>query len=279
MIKLIIKVTVIALLFSVKTMYAQEFHGQAVYESKTKSKGLTMKINGMDADPAQMKAFQERMDKMNEVTFFLNFNKFESVYEEEQKLEAPTGKSGIMMVKSGGDKAKTYKNIKEKMSMVEEDFFGKEFLVTDSLPDWKWELQSETKKIGDYTCYKAVSIKRVTEKDMEEYNEEKKKQNEKTNFFVIEPKETITTVWYTPEIPVSQGPGNFWGLPGLILEASYDDTIILCSKIVLNPKNKTEIKKLKKGKKVSRAEYDKIMTKQFEQMKDGDGNIKIQIGG
>ena len=36
---------------------------------------------------------------------------------------------------------------------------------------------------------------------------------------------------------------------------------------------------IKKGKKVSRTEYDKIMMKQFEQMKDGDGNIKIQVGG
>ncbi len=147
------------------------------------------------------------------------------------------------------------------------------------MPDWKWELLSETKKIGDYTCYKAQSVKRVTEEEIAEFKENQKKQNDgKTVFFSMsEPKDKTTTVWYTPDIPVSQGPADFWGLPGLILEANFDNTTLLCSKVILNPKNKTEIKKLKKGKKVTKAEYDKIINEQLEQMSDGKGNIKIEI--
>ena len=49
-------------------------------------------------------------------------------------------------------------------------------------------------------------------------------------------KETQTvTAWYTPQIPVSNGPEEFQGLPGLILELSYDSQTILCSKISLKP--------------------------------------------
>ncbi|RZJ98139.1 MAG: GLPGLI family protein, partial [Flavobacterium sp.] len=75
----------------------------------------------------------------------------------------------------------------------------------------------------------------------------------------------------------SQGPGEFWGLPGLILEASYDETTILCSKVVLNPKTKNEIKKPKKGKKVTKKEYESLIEKQMEQMTDENGAIRIDI--
>ena len=76
---------------------------------------------------------------------------------------------------------------------------------------------------------------------------------------------------------MSQGPGEFWWLPGLILEANYDNTTILCSKVVLNPKNKTEIKKPKKGKKVTKKEHESLIAKQMEQMTDEDGAIRIEI--
>jgi GLPGLI family protein len=40
-----------------------------------------------------------------------------------------------------------------------------------------------------------------------------------------------------PEIPVNQGP-RIIGIAGLILEINDSKTVILCSKIVLNPKEK-----------------------------------------
>jgi GLPGLI family protein len=268
-------ITLMLLLGSV-SIFAQEFHGMAVYESKKSLKDMKFESNDMNDE--MMKNIMERLKKQFEKTFVLNFNKYESVYQEEQKLEASS--RGIAMgVMSSGDSEITYKNVKTKLSLVEEEFFGKEFLVSDSLMVYSWELQSETKKIGAYTCYKAVSIKKVTQEELEEYEKEKVKQETaKTAFFsVSEPKEKVMTVWYTPEIPVSHGPGAFWGLPGLILEASFDDTIILCSKIVLNPKDKTEIKKPKKGKRVTKKQYDSLMEQQLKKMTNEDGVIEIQM--
>ncbi|RZK10453.1 MAG: GLPGLI family protein [Flavobacterium sp.] len=277
--KLIITLTIALTLCSTRLL-AQEFHGMAVYESKTNFKDI--KIDGEDMNSEMMKGLMEGMKKQFEKKYFLDFNKNESVYYEEQKLEAPTANTvGIKMSFSGSSSngEKTYKNVKEKQQIAEEDFFGKEFLVIDSLKKWNWELKDETKKIGNYTCYKAIHLTPVTPEDLKQYEDFKKQQEtSKTTFFVMdEPKERITTVWYTPEIPVSQGPGEFWGLPGLILEASYDETTILCSKVVLNPKTKNEIKKPKKGKKVTKKEYESLIEKQMEQMTDGNGAIRIDI--
>ena len=272
-------ITLTLLLIAVPAkLLSQEFHGMAVYESKTKL--WDMKLEGDGITDEMTKQIREGMIKELEKKFYLDFNQYESVYYEEQKLESPApAANGFSMSFSSNVGGKTYKNLKEKSQLEEEDFFGKEFLVSDSLKVWNWELQNETKKIGNYTCYKAISIDRVTDEELQKYEERKKKQDTAiTSFMELQqPKDRVTTVWYTPEIPVGQGPAKFWGLPGLILEANFDETTILCSKIVLNPKDKTEIKKPKRGKKVTKKEYESLIEKQMEQMKDENGHITIEI--
>lgn len=280
MIKIITKFTLVAILLITSIAKAQNFQGQAFYESKTNVEGA-FKLDSPSMTEEMKKRMLESMKKAFEKSYVLTFNKTESNYEEEQKLEAPTpGIGGGMMVKMENyTDGKIYKNIKEKVTLSELDFLGKEFLVTDSLTTYKWNLESESKKIGDYTCYKATYVIPVSEKDKQDFANFQKKQSEsKTQFMMMdEPKDRLITVWYTPEIPISQGPAEYWGLPGLILEANFDKTVILCSKIILNPKEKVNIKKPKIGKKVTKEEYERLMENQFEQMKDGDGVIKIEI--
>ena len=52
--------------------------------------------------------------------------------------------------------------------------------------------------------------------------------------------------WFTMQIPIQHGPAEFWGLPGLILEVSTENTTILCSEIISNPKEKLKIRPPKK---------------------------------
>lgn len=280
MIKSTVTLAFMVTVFSASLMKAQDFQGQATYESKTIIKD-DIKIDGPNMTPDMKAMFAEKMKKAFEKTYVLNFNKTESIYEEPQKLEAPGASSGGVVIKTASaSDGKIYKNIKSKMMLSEEDFFGKEFLITDSLSNWNWQLMNETKKIGNYTCYKAVSVIPVTKEDMEEYEKMKKKKSEGATqlFTVSEPKERTITVWYTPEIPISQGPGEYWGLPGLIMEVNDATTVVLCSKIILNPKDKITIKVPKSGKKVTKKEYDILIEKQMEQMKDSKGNIQIRIG-
>ena len=90
------------------------------------------------------------------------------------------------------------------------------------------------------------------------------------------PKQIEVTAWYTPQIPVSQGPGDFWGLPGLILEVNTDKTTILCSKIIMNPQEKFEIKAPEKGEVVSLKEYNETVKKKMEEMRSMYGGRRNQ---
>ncbi len=276
MTKIILQFSTLALLFFSNLVQAQDFYGQATYETKMQINDF--KITKSDIPEAMKEQLEEKMRKAFEKTYVLNFNKFESIYFQEEKLEAPSaGQGGFKMMSS--TEGKQYKNIKEKVGMSEKDIFGKEFLIQDSLPKWDWKLESETKKIGNYTCYKAIAVIPVSEEQLKEYEEDKKLQTtSKTTFIQVqEPKAKTITAWYTPEIPVSQGPDEYWGLPGLILEVNDGKRMALCSKIVLNPKEKAEIKRPKKGKKVNQKEFEEITKKQLESMRDANGTIRIDF--
>jgi GLPGLI family protein len=282
--KIIIKLTVVASLMATSILKAQNFQGQAYYESKT-SLSDNFKIEGSGINDEMKKQMEEQMRKSLEKTYVLTFNKFESIFEEEKKLESPNANSsGVMIKMENSDEGKTYKNIKKKVLVRETEFFGKEFLITDSLQNYQWKIEETSKKIGDYTCYKATFIVPVSEKERKDYEEFKSKQSDgKTQLFLMdEPKEKLITVWYTPEIPISNGPSNYWGLPGLILEVNFDRMTILCSKIIINPKEKVVIKEPKNGKKVTNEEYERLIEKQMELMnnqKPREGEFSIQIRG
>lgn len=282
MIKIIIKIILWATLLISSLLQAQNFQGIAEYETKTVFDG---KIELGDADPAMQKLLEESMKTAFEKKYILTFNAFESLYKEEEKLEAPQQNSiGMVMSFSGGGDA-YYRNIKENQSMEEKEFFSKEFLVIDPLEKYNWVMSDETKKIGNYTCMKATLVFPVTQEQLDQFQKFKEKQDKNsTQFFTPnEPKDRVVEAWFTLDIPVSHGPSDFWGLPGLIMELHDGNTIYLCSKITLNPKDKFSIKKPKTGQKVSKKEFEALVEKKMESMKDKDGNIRIEhtieIGG
>lgn len=279
---------------SVLTLQAQDFQGIAVYESKTSTGDF--KMDSPQITPEMQKMIQERMKKAFEKTFILNFDKSASLYKEEERLDAPGQENGMRMMASFmGGGGTHYKNVKNKTFAVEKEVFGKEFLIQDTLPKINWKMENETRKIGNYTCYKATAVVPANKSDFRNYrmksdvkkDDAKKDDSPKANNIMNQvemPKDKTITAWYTPEIPVNQGPENYWGLPGLILEVTDGRTTILCSKVVLNPKEKAEIKAPTKGEKVTQAKYDEIVAKKAEEMREmyqsrGGNGMQIRIGG
>lgn len=270
---------------------AQDFQGMAVYQSKTSTSELMERISSnRELTPDMQKMIEDRMKKMSEKVFILNFDKTASIYKEEEKLDAPgaDGGGGRMMSSMMGGGGTLHKDIKTKISTVDREFMGKEFLVRDTLPKFEWKMESESRQIGGYTCFKATAVKAVDKADLRNMGFKKadKKEGDKkdSNSNIMDmmemPKEVVVTAWYTPEIPVSQGPENYYGLPGLILEINDGKTVILCSKVVLNSKDKVAIKAPTKGKVVSQDEYNKIVTEKMQEMRQmnsgrGGGNLRM----
>ncbi len=268
----------LALAFS-SSLNAQNFYGRATYLSYT-SLGDSFKIDGPSLNEQQKQEMKEMMRKSFEKTFTLDCNSYESIFQEEAKLDKPNpGQGGMMIMMSNGDSSKLYKNTKEKKAIAEKDIFDKAFLVVDSISKWNWKIEAETKKIGDYNCQKATAIIPVSKEDLDTYEKMKKEKGDgKTQFFIMdEPKDIIITAWFTTEIPVSTGPEKYNGLPGLILEVNDGRTSYLCSKMVLNPKDKIVIKAPSKGKVVSESEFRKIEEEKLKSMMNKDGVIEINM--
>src|SRR5690554_260412 len=264
--------------------YAQEFSGRATYQSKMILKDFNEKAAENPSKISQ--DFIEAVKRASEKTFILEFTKEESLYTEEKTLELPTstGKPKNRVIINTEDSGTLYKNLKENYSILENDRFNKTNLIKDTLETSGWELLTESKQIGNYTAYKATK----TVKPKNYFPDDEKEDEASENFLSMmdqkEPKDIIYTAWYTPEIPIPNGPEKFGGLPGLILELHTDNMVYLCSEIVLNPKKPISIK-APKGKVISQEEHDKNIRKMYEnirrnQQRQGKGNQQfIIIGG
>ena len=86
--------------------------------------------------------------------------------------------------------------------------FNKTYLIEDCFPEFEWEIKNEQKIILGYKCIKA----------------------EIPNYFGRK-----VESWFAPKIPISNGPEEFLGLPGLILELSYGKRNYLAKSINIQP--------------------------------------------
>ncbi len=104
-----------------------------------------------------------------------------------------------------------FKNIPEKKLSYTTKFAKDNFRYVEELDLFNWVIQPETKKIAGYQCQKATT--RFSGRNY--------------------------TAWFTSEIPISDGPYKFNGLPGLIVEISDEQNhysfVIIDFKILKEP--------------------------------------------
>ena len=268
---------------------AQKVEGIATYQTKTTIDMSRFNRGGEQMTEQRKKQIMERMKNFLEKEYTLTFNTQESFYKEEEQLAAP-GQGG-MRWGGGFTQGGIYKNTETKDYARENNMMGKTFLVKDTVNSLKWELTKESKMIGQYPAFKAVAQRPIeanmwsrmgrVARDAQKKKDSTATASKDEEIDIEEPTSETITAWYTPMIPVGHGPDEFGGLPGLILELSTNNTTMLCTKVVLNPKEPITIDVPSKGKEVSREEYTAIVTEKAKEMAERfrGGNRRGQQGG
>ena len=138
-------------------------------------------------------------------------------------------------------------------SVEKRNFMGRTFRIAGGDPI-QWRLTGEQSEFLGYACQKAVA-----ERDSSQI-----------------------VAWFTPEIPISAGPAGYNGLPGLVLVVDIDDgqRTYTAQEVDLENVKVDDIKPPKKGKEVSREEFDQIVEEKMKEMgaeRSGNRGFKIVV--
>ncbi|MDX1902819.1 MAG: GLPGLI family protein [Thermonemataceae bacterium] len=148
--------------------------------------------------------------KSSESVYVLN-PQIKGIIENEKKVDFIVKSFSLKEKKKS---TKLHKLKKEKVYL--DEFFQDDYhyYIKDTWIDFKWEITKETKKIGNYTCTKAIS------------------KNHRGR---------VWEAWFTTEISVGDGPWKLQGLPGLILFAQDNSGgfSFIAKKIEKNTKDDT----------------------------------------
>ena len=160
--------------------------------------------------------------------------------------EATQSQRGWMMRRfTNAPQPVIYKNFDKELLTEQISFFGKDFLVSDSLSEMKWKVSAdEQKDILGYTCMKAV---------------------------LKDTSSNLLVAFFTPQIPLPYGPDKYAGLPGVILEIQSAQTHIIATEVKLSESPVT-VTAPNKGDKKTRAEFNKIRDEKMEEMRQMWGN-------
>jgi len=249
----------------------QEFQGQAYYFSKSK---MDLGSWGARMSEAQKKQVYARLKNRLEKTYVLSFNKIESIFKEEDQVDAMSGATDSWG--NNFSRGEQYKNVKDNQLIQAQEFYGKKFLVKDKLAAIEWKMAGDTKQIGQYTCFKATAMVPTDELSWYDFSWGDLRREQAAKEAAAEGTEpeidmTEVEAWYTMQIPVGHGPAEYWGLPGLILEVSAGNTTMLCSRIVLNPEETIEIEAPDKGKEINKKDYQATIRTKMKEMRDNRG--------
>jgi GLPGLI family protein len=279
-------ITLFAISLMSLCLNSQDFQGQAFYKTQT---AMDLGSWGDRMSAEQKKAMKERMKPYLEPVYVLTFDKTKSIYKQEETLDAPGSGGGRgwgrMMAATGGP---VYKDVSSKKSLQSTEFMGKKFLISNDEDNIKWVMENEQKMIGNYLCFKATakvkkpktmtSAWRNAEKDskkskenndsLEKTDNQADSKVEKLEEVVVTAETETITAWYSPQIPVSHGPAEYGGLPGLILELTNDRTVMLCTKVVMNPEKRIVISEPTKGEFVTKVEFENIVEVKVKEMRD-----------
>lgn len=230
------------LLFSLLILSAEmasaQTSGMIVYEEKMDlHKNL----------PPERQDMKDMIPQFNISKFELIYSGDESLYRAQKQEELPTTSTAAggppMGMRFGGGRANrvVYKDLAKDTMIDSRDFMQKQFLITGPPSPRKWKIGKKQKVILGYNCMEASF-----------------RQDSVTSMIA----------WFTPQLPVSNGPSDYQGLPGMILQVDVNDGLrmVTATEIKLDSVDTTVIVAPNKGKEVTPEEFEKIREEKMKEM-------------
>jgi GLPGLI family protein len=136
----------------------------------------------------------------------------------------------------------------KKLKIEKSEIQNEPFYIVRDWDEYKWTITDEFKIIDGYKCYKATSVKidsSATKKRVIRFT---------------------PVVWFAPSIPAPFGPSGLDGLPGLVLEATFNGRIYYyATSITFDCNEEVDFEKPSKGKFVTEQEFKKISSEKFKE--------------
>jgi len=207
----------------------------------------TQKINIHKNLPIEMEAMKDRIPEFRESNHKMTFSDSKVLYEgvKNEKAEAERAKKGDRRRRGRGfrgnrNKGKRFVDINNNSVIATRDLMGKKFLVTGTPEKYKWKMTGESKQVGSYLCQEATWQDSTTQ----------------------------IVAWFTPMIPVQAGPGDYTGLPGVILHMNINDgeREITATDIQLGEVDASLLIAPTEGEEVSQEEWIKLREEKMKEM-------------
>lgn len=219
--------------------YSQQYSGAVTYKVM-----IAQDFDYKPTDALGKEIMEGSFTSLSKQVFLLEFNSSKSRFTRGNTLSIDMDKDEQQYDKMASKYSSTYDYYLDndlKLGMFRYTSNG--MLVKQNVKDKEWDISTESKKIGDYLCYKAVYLKSYM--------------NWKGKNITVP-----VTAWFAPSLPYRYGPKGYYGLPGLILELHESYGVFLATEVKID-----ESKLLKfefpKGKAISEEEYEKYQSSFF----------------
>ena len=219
--------------------------GSVIYTETVK---LEIKLEG------EMAAMMKDLPKEKKSEKILWFSPDASLYDEYREEGEKEMSGGIWHTDGANVKIMVqspenivFTDFTNKEIIEQKEFMTRMFLIKGDMPEKEWKITGKQQMILDYPCMEANST---------------------------DTSGIVTRIWFTPSIELPAGPGQYCNMPGLVLKVDIDNgkRILEARKINFDEPDKELFEKPKKGKKVSRDEYNLIVAEKMKEMGEEKGN-------
>ena len=193
--------------------------GRIVYE-KTVNQHKPLEEEGSDNE--WWKEIMKSFPKIVKDQYELKFNESRSIY----KLVKENTENKYMWGSKPNESDNSISDFNSHSSSIQREIFDNTYLIKDTLRNIEWRITQETREIAGFECKKAVS--KICDS-------------------------VVVVAFYADQIPVSAGPENFGGLPGMIMGLAIPRmyTTWFATKLELTEPTDQQLNPVQKGKKVN----------------------------